>query len=94
MGGHSDFYEIDKLPAIQSSAVIQVTKQHFGRHGIPHTLIADSGAQFTSDLSKTFAEKNQFNHFTTSLYWSQSNEPARGFLGNEGQSHCFTETWF
>ena len=70
---YSDFYEIDKLPTIQSSAVIQVTKQHFGRHGIPHTLIADSGAQLTSDLSKTFAEKNQFNHFTTSPYWSQSN---------------------
>ena len=70
---YSDFYEIDKLPTIQSSAVIQITKQHFVRHGIPHTLIADSGAQFASDLSKTFAEKNQFNHFTTSPYWSQSN---------------------
>lgn len=67
---YSDFYEIDKLPTIQSSAVTQFTKQHFGRHGIPYTLIIDSGAQFTSDLSKTFAEKN---HFTTSPYWSQSN---------------------
>lgn len=46
---YSDFYEIDKLPIIQSSAVIQVTKQHFGGHGISYTLITDNGAQFTSD---------------------------------------------
>ena len=59
---YSDFYEIDKLPTMQSSAVTQFTKQHFGRHGIPYTLIIDSGAQFTSDLSKTFTEKN---HLTT-----------------------------
>ena len=47
---YSDFYEIDQLPNIQSSAVIQATKQHFSRHGIPHTLITDNGAQYTSDL--------------------------------------------
>ena len=70
---YSDFYEIDRLPSIQSSAVIQATKQHFSRHGIPHTLITDNGAQFTSDLFKSFARKYQFNHITSSPYWSQSN---------------------
>ena len=70
---YSDFYELDKLPTIQSSAVIQATKQHFSRHGIPHTLIADNGTQFTSDLFKTFAKTYQFNHITSSPYWSQSN---------------------
>ena len=70
---YSDFYEIDKLPTIQSSAVIQAIKRHFSRHGIPHTLITDNGAQFTSDLFKTFAKKYQFNHITSSPYWSQSN---------------------
>ena len=40
----SDFYEIDRLPSIQSSAVVQATKQHFGRHGIPHTLLTDNGS--------------------------------------------------
>ena len=70
---YSDFYEIDRLPTIQSSAVIQATKQHFGRHGIPHTLLTDNGAQFTSDLFKTFAKNYQFNHITSSPYWSQSN---------------------
>ena len=70
---YSDFHELDKLPTIQSSAVIQATKQHFSRHGIPHTLITDNGAQFTSDLFKTFTKTYQFNHITSSPYWSQSN---------------------
>ena len=37
------------------------------------TLITDNGAQYTSDLFKTFAKKYQFNHITSSPYWSQSN---------------------
>jgi len=69
----SDFYEIDRLPSIQSSAVVQVTKQHFARHGIPHTLLTDNGSQITSDLFKEFAKQYQFNHITSSPYWSQSN---------------------
>ena len=65
---YSDFYEIDHLPTIQSSAVIQASKQHFGCHGIPHTLITDNGAQFTSDLFRTFSRKYGFNHVATSPY--------------------------
>ena len=70
---YSDFYELDQLPTIQSSSVIQATKQHFGRHGVPHTLITDNGAQFTSELFKTFAREYKFHHITSSPYWSQSN---------------------
>ena len=40
---------------------------------IPHTLITDNGAQFTSDPFKTFTKTYQFNHITSSPYWSQSN---------------------
>ena len=69
----SDFYELDRLLDIQSSSVIQATKQHFARHGVPHTLITDNGAQLTSDLFKKFSEKYKFNHITSSPYWSQSN---------------------
>ena len=70
---YSDYYELHRLPSIQASAVIQATKQHFGRHGVPHTLITDNGAQFTSEAFKTFAEKYKFHHITSSPYWSQSN---------------------
>jgi len=61
---YSDYYELDRLPSTQASAVIQATKQHFGRHGVPHTLITDNGAQFTSEAFKTFAEKYKFHHIT------------------------------
>ena len=70
---YSDFYELDRLPSIQSSSVIQATKQHFNRHGVPHTLITDNGTQFTSEAFKAFAEKYKFKHITSSPYWSQSN---------------------
>ncbi|KAK2556262.1 Transposon Tf2-6 polyprotein [Acropora cervicornis] len=70
---YSDFYELDRLPSIQSSSVIQATKQHFSRHGVPHTLITDNGAQFTSEAFRAFAEKYKFKHITSSPYWSQSN---------------------
>ena len=69
----SDFYEIDRLPSLQSSAVVQATKQHFGRYGIPHTLLTDNGSQYTSDLFKELAKTYKFNHITSSPYWSQSN---------------------
>ena len=69
----SDFYEIDRLTAIQSSAVVQATKQHFGRHGIPHTLLTDNGSRYTSDLFKEFAKTYKFSHITSSPYWFQSN---------------------
>ena len=70
---YSDFYEIDRLPTIQSSAVIQATKPHFSRHGVPHTLITDNGTQFTSELFQSFTQQYKFNHVTSSPYWSQSN---------------------
>ncbi|XP_031569046.1 uncharacterized protein K02A2.6-like [Actinia tenebrosa] len=70
---YSDFYEIDRLPTIQSAAVVQASKKHFSRYGVPHTLITDNGAQFTSDLFKQFASKYKFNDVTSSPYWSQSN---------------------
>ena len=82
---YSDFYEIDRLPTIQSSAVIQVTKKHFGRYGVPHTLITDNGTQFTSDLFKTFANNYKFHHITSSPYWSQSNGHAEAAVKSAKQ---------
>ena len=57
---------------LQSSAVVQATKEYFGRHGIPHTLLTDNGSQYTSDLFKEFGKAYKFNHITLP-YWSQSN---------------------
>ena len=63
---YSDYYELDRLPSIQAWSVIQAAKQHFGRHGVPHTLITDNGSRFIS-------EKYKFHHITFSPYWSLSN---------------------
>ena len=60
----SDSYEIDRLRSIQSLAVVQTIKQHFGRHGIPHTLLTDNGSQCTSDLLEEFAKT--YKHTSTS----------------------------
>ena len=68
-----DIYKINHLPSIQWSAVVQASKQHFGHHGIPHTLLTDNNSQYTSDLFKEFAKAYKFNHIISPPYWSQSN---------------------
>ena len=55
------------VTSIQSSAVVQATKQHFGRHGIPRTLLMDNGSQYTSDLFKEFTKAYKFDHITSLL---------------------------
>ena len=90
---YSDFYEIDHFPTIQSSAVIQASKQPFGRHGIPHTLITDNVAQFTSDLFRTFSRKYRFNHVTTSPYWSQSNGRAEAASNQQSTFFLLLRMW-
>ena len=70
---YSDYYEVDHLPTTQSTAVIQATQQHFGRHGVLHTFITDNGPQYTSDLFKVFTPMFKFNRVTSSPYWAQSN---------------------
>ena len=70
---YSDVNEMHRLPTIQVFAVIHGTKKHFGFYGVPHTLITDNGAQFTSELFKCFASQYKFQHITSSPYWSQAN---------------------
>ena len=54
-------------------AAVQVTKQHFGHHDIPHIFITDNGPQYTSDLFKVFTQKYKFHPVTSSPYWAQTN---------------------
>ena len=74
----SDFYKIDRIPFLQSAAVVQATKQHLRHNRIPHTLLTDNGSKYTSDLFKEFTKTYKFNHITSSPYWSQSNVRAEG----------------
>jgi len=44
----SNFFEVNSLKNMQSNTIINILKEHFGRYGIPETLISDNGSQFTS----------------------------------------------
>ena len=68
--------ELDQLPDTLSSTVIAKTKEHFGRYGIPETVISDNGPQFCSHEYTTFAKEWDFTHVTSSPYHSQSNGKA------------------
>ena len=72
----SDYWELDQLPDTLSSTVIAKTKEHFGRYGIPETVISDNGPQFCSHEYTTFAKDWDFTHVTSSPYHSQSNGKA------------------
>lgn len=46
---YSDFYNLDPLTNNQSSTIIDLTKTHFARYGIPLRCLTDSGPQFVSN---------------------------------------------
>ncbi|KAK2557053.1 Retrovirus-related Pol polyprotein from transposon 17.6 [Acropora cervicornis] len=69
----SGYWEVDKLPQTTSPAVIDVTKQHFARYGIPDRVYTDNGPQFDCAEYTRFSNAWQFEHYTSSPYHSQSN---------------------
>ena len=69
----SGYREVDKLPQTTSPAVIDVTKQHFVRYGIPDRVYTDNGPQFDYAEYTRFSNARQFEHYTSSPYHSQSN---------------------
>ena len=73
---YSDWVEIDVLPNTLTATVVQLTKAHFARFGIPERLITDNGPQFISSEYKQFASEYGFEHVTSSPYWPQGNGKA------------------
>ena len=71
---YSKYVEIEPLGRDSTSEnVIKKLKSIFARHGIPRTLITDSGTQLTSITFKKFANEWNFNHITSSPHHQQSN---------------------
>ena len=64
---YSGWFEID-LPT-----VISKLKMQMARYGIPDVDISDNGPQFDSKQFKTFQQKWQFEHVTSSPGYPQSN---------------------
>ncbi len=72
----SKFIEVDKLHDTTSTSVIEATKSHLARHGIPKTLRTDNGPQFSSREFESFCRDYQIKHVTSSPYYAQSNGEA------------------
>ena len=52
----SDYFEIDQLYCITTSALVKNVRNHFARHGMPDKLVADNGPNLLSDKFAKFAE--------------------------------------
>ena len=78
----SDFYELDLLVNTQSTTIVDITKAHFVRHGIPMRSLTDNGPQFVSNEYKKFAQTYGFEHITSSPYWSRSNGKAKAAVND------------
>ena len=70
---YSGFYEVKCMQTTHASAVIQVLKSQFARHGIPQTVVSDNGPQYACDEFKTFAAAWEFHHVTSSTHHPKSN---------------------
>ena len=74
--GHNVWVEIGFLPNTLTATVVQLTKAHFARFGIPERLIVEGGPQFISSEYKQFAFEYGFEHETSSPYSPQGNDKA------------------
>ena len=72
--------EVFELNSANASSVVKATKEAFSRHGIPETVISDSGSQCSSKQCKQFAPEWPFSHKTSSLRYPQSNGLAESFV--------------
>ena len=73
---YSDFWELDAVTNTSSETIVEHTKAHFARYGIPQKVITDNGPQFRAQVYEEFATQWGFNHVTSSPYHSQSNGKA------------------
>ena len=77
---YSDYFEIDRLYCITTSAIVKNFKNHFVRHGIPNDVMADNGPNLVSDEFAKFAESWDFLHTISSPYYSRSNGKAKAAI--------------
>ncbi|XP_054258617.1 uncharacterized protein K02A2.6-like isoform X1 [Macrosteles quadrilineatus] len=76
MDYYSKYIELVSLSDITSKTVIEKCKSIFARHGIPVTLVVDSGSQFTSNAFHEFSVLYDFKLVIVSPKHSQSNGQA------------------
>ena len=67
---------MDELDDISTTTIINKTKAHFARFGVPCICHRENGPQFTSQEYAEFAAHYRFKHTTSSPYHSQRNGKA------------------
>lgn len=70
---YSRYKEIKIMTSITAAETIGVLKEMFSRLGIPASITADNGKQFTSEEFKAFAQELGIKIFNTIPYWPQQN---------------------
>ena len=86
---YSNWFEVDQLSSLSSSAVIEKLRRHFATFGSPASLQSDNGSQFTSAEFKDFADRWNFRHYTSSPEYPQSNGLAeRAVRSAKGLLEC------
>ena len=69
----SDWIEVDQLGDTLSSTVIDKTKTHFARYGVPAICHTDNGPQFISEQYRSFSVAYGFKHTTSSPFYPKGN---------------------
>jgi len=68
--------ETDVLQNTFTAAIVQLSKAHFARFGVPKRLSTDNGQRYISTEYKQFAPEYGIEHVTSSPYWPQGNGKA------------------
>ena len=68
--------ESDILHTTLAATVVELTKAHIGRFGVPDRLVTDNRPQFISTEYKQFVSEYGFEHVTPAPYWPQGNGKA------------------
>ena len=72
----SRYLEIQRLPGMTSTCVVECLKTLFSQHGIPDLLTTDGGTQFTSATFEEFKKFYTFQHRITDPHHPSSNGAA------------------
>lgn len=73
---YSDYFDIDELTSITTSAVIKACKRNFARFGRPQIVTTDNGVQFVSEAFRRFAAEWGFQQTVSAPYHQQANGKA------------------
>ena len=66
-------FEVDILPSLISTKVIESLEKIFCSHGLPQSLKTDNGTQFVFDEFERFLKTNDIEHRTSTPLWPQAN---------------------